>query len=82
MSLGCSSRLIHGYTTDGTFAEYTVSRSSDRKRAVYVLSNLLHFKLAWTYYVTPIPKSLDSAAATSILCAVGTSLTLSRVPST
>ncbi|KAF8550404.1 mannitol-1-phosphate dehydrogenase M1PDH1 [Imleria badia] len=44
----CSSRLAHGYTTDGTFAEYAV---------------------AWTYYVTPIPKSLDSAAATSILCA-------------
>jgi propanol-preferring alcohol dehydrogenase len=44
----CPARLTHGYTVDGTFAEYAIG---------------------WTYYVTPIPKSLDSAAATSILCA-------------
>ncbi|KAH0830125.1 mannitol-1-phosphate dehydrogenase MPDH1 [Lanmaoa asiatica] len=45
---GCPARLVHGFTTDGTFAEYTV---------------------AWTYYVTPLPESLGSAAATPILCA-------------
>jgi len=44
----CSASRIHGFTTDGTFAEYVVS---------------------WTYYVTPIPKLLDSATATPILCA-------------
>ncbi|KAG9318001.1 chaperonin 10-like protein [Chiua virens] len=44
----CPTRLVHGFTVDGTFAEYVVS---------------------WTYYVTPIPKSLDSAAAAPILCA-------------
>jgi len=27
------------------------------------------YAIAWTYYVTPIPKMLDSAAATPILCA-------------
>ncbi|KAG8217084.1 hypothetical protein J3R82DRAFT_5111 [Butyriboletus roseoflavus] len=52
MLLACPAQLVHGFTVDGTFAEYTV---------------------AWTYYVTPLPESLDSAAATSILCAVSTS---------
>ncbi|KAL4065488.1 chaperonin 10-like protein [Scleroderma yunnanense] len=45
---GCASAAIHGFTVDGTFAEYTV---------------------AWTDYVTPIPDSVDSATATSFLCA-------------
>lgn len=31
LSLGCPARLTHGYTVDGTFAEYAVSRPSYRK---------------------------------------------------
>ncbi|KAH7923400.1 GroES-like protein [Leucogyrophana mollusca] len=44
----CKRQKVHGYTVDGTFAEYVV---------------------AWVDYVTPIPDTLDSAAATAILCA-------------
>ncbi|KAI6024234.1 mannitol-1-phosphate dehydrogenase MPDH1 [Pisolithus marmoratus] len=44
----CTAISIHGFTVDGSFAEYAV---------------------AWTDYVTPIPDSLDSAAATPLMCA-------------
>ena len=39
LSLGCSARLIHGFTTDGTFAEYAVSQASYRQHDVCVLSD-------------------------------------------
>lgn len=34
----------------------------------------MHFKVSWTSHVTPIPKSLDGAVASAILCAVRISL--------
>lgn len=39
LSLGCPARLIHGFTVDGTFAEYAVSRSSYLQCVLHLLGN-------------------------------------------
>lgn len=59
-------RDSHGYTVDGTFAEYTASLIYSGYQ--HVLTDIT--QKCWVDYVTPIPEGLDSAAVTPLLCAV------------
>ncbi|KAH0835830.1 chaperonin 10-like protein [Lanmaoa asiatica] len=63
----CANVQLSGLTVDGTFSQYVVRTKSPADVVCHCF--IIVLQVSWVHTVTPIPDSLDSFAAASLLCA-------------